>query len=130
MQAFLEKQQLEHVVGVELTHARYLIAARALKNLAARNPGKYGCREESCTNGRRKQWLRLVEGHRILAYENFGLENSYRWEPPPPRVFHQLACNKDGECYPVRWEPKSGHHFFLHEVEAFAKNAKLSFPRI
>lgn len=68
MQAFLEISQLEHVVGVELTNARFQIAARALKDLAARNPGKFGCWEESCLNGRHLKGFRLAQGRRMLDF--------------------------------------------------------------
>lgn len=68
MQAFLEKRQLAHVVGVELAHARYEIAAQALKNMAARKPGKLGCWEEPRMNDQSMKCLRLVEEHRILDF--------------------------------------------------------------
>merc|ERR1712093_389085 len=61
MQAFLEGTQLTQVVGVELTQARFRIAARALKRLAAKSPGRFGSQEDRCADGGRTNCLRLVE---------------------------------------------------------------------
>jgi len=174
MQAFLEGAQLVQVVGVELTQARFRIAARALKRLVAKSPGRFGSQDDRCMDGGKNNCLRLVEntaigsrtlelrhgdifelekelisradviimavafpeeiiamvkqllgqakqGCRILTYEDLNLELSHTWDPPAPRAFHQLKCNKSADEYPVSWLPNPGHQFFLHEVGTFQK---------
>jgi len=68
MQAFLEVPHLVQVIGVELTHARFGIAAKALKRLAAKNPARFDCHETKDAEGRHAKWLRLVECDRVLDF--------------------------------------------------------------
>lgn len=173
MQAFLEVPHLELVVGVELTHARFAIAAKALKKFAARHPGRFGCQVEKngatgqVTCARLVEQARVLEfrlgdmlqvelglisradaivmavafpaemfskvqrllhntkqGCRVLTYEDFQLESSRTWQPPAPRVFHRLECNKSGDFYPASWVPNPGHAFYLHEAKVFKHTEK------
>lgn len=68
MQAFLEVPWLEHVLGMELTHARFNIAAKALKKLAARNPGRFGCQVEKDAETGQEKCLTLIENSRSLEF--------------------------------------------------------------
>lgn len=85
MQAFLEFPQLVHVVGIELAHARFDIAAGAIRKLAAKSPARFSCEEvyreaprnsgrSSCEEdgkdpgGREATRLRLVDDKRVLEF--------------------------------------------------------------
>jgi len=67
LQAFLEVPQLLQVIGVELTHARFEIAAKALRRLATRDPARFELLEDKGADGR-SQSLRLLEGPRELTF--------------------------------------------------------------
>jgi hypothetical protein len=78
MQAFLEASCLEHVMGVELTNARFRIAAKALKKLAARNPGRFGCQVHRDPETGEEKSVRLVENWRSVEFrlgDIFQVEN-------------------------------------------------------